>query len=343
MMRNEIPNDGGGRRSKMFKKFKVLSRVALGILISTLWIQPLFGDSKVDIVYGGQYYPEEFVLKGYPQLWGKYNLKVEHILFSSGTENNQALISGSCQINCGSDSKTVELFNVLQEKAVVIGTIQKGDRYATVVRSNSNYKSWYDLKGKTVATRFGTGAEQILRRYFDIQKGLSWKDFNWVNVKLEDMMAALQGGSIEAFTAWEPTCAIAEAQGIGRVIRTYGDISSVPVCLHTTVDFGRRHRAEVVKFLAVHLEKAELIRKNPKKAAQLAAEAASEKGYDVNPNAFELVFKRIDFSLDFDQRVVNSIQDTAQFLFDQKQIDGIPKIKYDKSFLEEAKLLRQGK
>lgn len=327
----------------MLKSSKWFLGLVLGLLTSVLLVNPLNAGSKVDIVYGGQYYPEEFVLKGYTQLWEKYNLKVEHILFSSGTENNQALISGSCDINCGSDSKTVELFTVLQDKAMVIGTIQKGDRYATVVRSGSNYKSWHDLKGKTVATRFGTGAEQILRRYFDTQKGLSWKDFNWVNVKVEDMMAALQGRSIEAFTAWEPTCAIAEAQGIGRVIRTYGDISSVPVCLHTTIDFAKKHRPEIVRFLAVHLEKAELIQKNPKKAAQLAAEVAREKGYNVNPNAFELVFKRIDFSLDIDKHVVESIQDTAQFLYDEKKIDRIPMIKYDKSFLEEAKLLRQKK
>ena len=80
-----------------------------------------------------------------------------------------------------------------------------------------------------------------------------------------------------------------------------------------------------------------MIQKNPKKAAQLAAEVAREKGYNVNPNAFELVFKRIDFSLDIDKHVVESIQDTAQFLYDEKKIDRIPMIKYDKSFLEEAK------
>ena len=56
------------------------------------------------ITYGGQYYPGEFLLKGY-DFFGEQGLDVNHILFSSGTENSIALISGSVDINVGSDSK----------------------------------------------------------------------------------------------------------------------------------------------------------------------------------------------------------------------------------------------
>ena len=48
------------------------------------------------------------------------------------------------------------------------------------------------------------------------------------------MIAALDNEQIEAFTAWEPTPAIAEAMGIGRMLRTYGDIALVPASIHTT-------------------------------------------------------------------------------------------------------------
>jgi ABC-type nitrate/sulfonate/bicarbonate transport system substrate-binding protein len=326
------------------KKMRVLScLVFCGILLLTTNITIVHAGSKIDIRYGSQYYPGEFVLKGYPQLWEKYNLKVEHILFSSGAENNQALISGNCDINCGADSKTAELFTVMGKKAVIIGTIQRGDRYSTVVRKGASYASWEELKGKTVATRFGTGAEQVLRRYFDLEKDLNWEDFKWVNMKIEDMPAALRAGSIEAFTAWEPTCAIAEAQGVGRLIRTYGDVSSVPVFLHTTAKFARNHRAEIVKFLAVHLDKFELIKDNPNKAAELAAKAASAKGYEVSVDVFSRVFKRIDFSLGIDSNVIAAVQDTTQFLYKEKKINKIPELVFDDSFLKEARALSMTK
>ncbi len=330
-------------RRVIMKAARIFVGVFLIASILTIGCGAALAGSSVDLRYGAQYYPGEFVLQGYPELWDKYGLKVEHILFSSGGENNQALISGKCDVNCGSDSKTVGLFNVLGDKVIIIGTIQKGDRYSTVVRADSSYKTWQDLKGKTVGTRLGTGAEQVLRRYFDQQADLSWEDFRWVNLKLEDMIAALQGGSIEAFTAWEPTCAIAEAQGVGSVMRTYGDISLVPVSLHTTEKFAAKHRAEIVKFLAVHLDKADLIKNDPDRAAELAAKAAGAKGYNVSGDAFKRVFKRIDFSLDVNDEILAAINDTAQFLFDEGKIKSVPVIKYDKSFLEEAKELQKSK
>jgi ABC-type nitrate/sulfonate/bicarbonate transport system substrate-binding protein len=298
------------------------------------------GGEAVDIRYGGQYYPGEFLLKG-KNFWEEYDLNVEHILFSSGSENNQALISGDININCGSDSKTVAIFNAVPDKAVIIGTLQKGDRYSTVVKEDATYQTWEDLKGKTVGTRLGTGAEQVLRRYFEQNESLDWDDFEWVNIKIEDMIASLDGGSIEAFTAWEPTPGIAEAQGVGKIMRTYGDIALVPVSIHTTLEFANNHRDEIVKFLAAHLDKAEMIRTNPDEAAELAAQAASEQGSEVSADAFKYIFGRINFSIDFDEEVLASINDTAQFLYDQEKIDSIPTIRWDKSFLEEAIELRK--
>jgi len=326
------------------KKMRVLfSLVLSGILILTTCVNIGEAGSKVDIRYGAQYYPGEFLLKGYPQLWEKYGLKIEHILFSSGAENNQALISGRCDINVGSDSKTVALFSVIEDRALIIGTLQRGDRYATIVRTDSKYKTWEDLKGKTVGTRLGTGAEQVLRRYFDMNDDLAWEDFKWINIKLEDMTAALQGGSIEAFTVWAPTWAIAEAQGVGRVLRMYGDIALVPVSIHTTVGFAKNHRPEIVKFLAAHLDKFDIIRNNPERAAQLATKAAGAKGYNVSADAFLNVFKRIDFSLGITDGTLDAIRDTARFLYGKKKISKIPALRYDKSFLEEAKALQKSK
>lgn len=296
--------------------------------------------NEATIRYGGQYYPGEFLLEGY-DFWEKYDLDVEHILFSSGSENNQALISGDVDMNCGSDSKTVSIFNAIPDQAVIIGTLQKGDRYSTVVRTDSTYQTWEDLKGKTVGTRLGTGAEQVLRRYFEQNETLNWDDFEWVNLKIEDMISSLEGGSIEAFTAWEPTPGIAEAQGVGKILRTFGDIALVPVSIHTTLDYAKNHHDEIVDFLAAQLDKAEMIKNNPEQAAEYAAQAATQYGSDVSSDAFLNIFNRIDFSIDFDEEVLASINDTAQFLYDQGKIEKIPTIRWDKSYLQEAVALRE--
>jgi len=318
------------------KTTRALTVIALVIMVLAPWASPLWAG---EVNYGGQYYPGEFLLQGNPEFWNEHDIDVEHILFSSGTENNQALISGKVDVNCGSDSKTVGLFNVMGKDAVIIATIQKGNRYATVVSKDSGHEDWRDLKGKTVATRLGSGAEQVLRRYFENRDDLAWEDFKWVNLKVENMIAALSSGNIEAFTVWEPTPAIAEAQSIGKVLRTYGDISQVPVSLHTTVEFARNNRETLVKFLAAHLAKAELIKNDPDKAAMFAAKAAGARGYDVPADAFKRVFARIDFDLDITPAVKSSIDGTAKFLFEQGKVSEVPKVYYDTSYLEEARKL----
>ena len=300
------------------------------------------GRSETSIRYGGQYYPGELLLKGYPEFWQEYDLGVDHILFSSGTENNQALISGEIDMNVGSDSKTVALFGAIPDQAVIIATIQRGDRYSTIVRADSPYRTWQDLKGKTVGTRLGTGAEQVLLRYFDQAEDLSWDDFEWVNLKIEDMIAALADGSIEAFTAWEPTPAIAEAQGVGRALLSYGDVALVPVSVHTTKEFAADHPDEIVRFLAAHMDKLDMIEDDPDRAAQLAAQAASKQGIEVSGDAFRRIFQRVDFALEVDDNVLAAIQDTADFLHENGKIDEVPTFSWDGSFLKKARALRAG-
>jgi ABC-type nitrate/sulfonate/bicarbonate transport system substrate-binding protein len=320
--------------------------LAIGILVliglGIFAVANLSGEQKetVDITYGGQYYPGEFLLKGKPEFWSVRDLEVEHILFSSGAENNKALVSGDVDINCGSDSKTTALFGAIPEKAVIIGTIQRGNRYATVVRKDSNYTSWEDLKGKKVATRFGTGADAILRRYYE-QSDHEWEDFDYVNMKIEDMINALEAGRIEAFTAWEPTPSIAEAQGAGRVMRTYGDIALVPASIHTTRKFARNNPDKVARFLAAQMDKAEMINENPEEAAQIASQAAAQKGIDVSPDAFERVFERINFQVSFNKTIVDEIRNTAQFLEEQGKIEEVPEFYWNTTYLEEAKKLRE--
>lgn len=285
------------------------------------------------IRFGGQFYPGDFVLKGDPSLWGGSN--VEHILFSSGTENNQALISGDIDINVGSDSKSASLFAAIPDEAVIIAIMQRGDRYSTIV-SDPAHDSWESLKGQTVATRLGSGAEQVLRRFFDNTGGLAWEDFEWVNLKIEEMAPALENGSIAAFTAWEPTPAIAEAQGIGTAMMSYGDVALVPVAMHTTVDYAAAHREEIVQFLVAHIEKVRLIESDPAAAADFAAAAASAQGSEVSADAFLRIFERVDFSLAINDQALASIDDTVSFLYGQGKLDSEPEIRYDATFLQEA-------
>jgi NitT/TauT family transport system substrate-binding protein len=292
------------------------------------------------IRYGGQLYPEEFLLKG-KDFFSPYGLTVEHTLFSSGGENNTALVSGAVDINIGSDSKSVALFGAMGDKVVIIAASQRGDRYSTMVNKDSGIKTWYEMKGKKVGVALTTGAEQVIRRYFEKVGDLKWEDFEWVDLKVQDMAAALADGSIVSFTAWEPTPAIAEATSGSVVMMSYGDIALTPVLIHTTQEYASTHRGELVAFLRGQLDKVKMIKDNVDEAATIAAEAASAQGTEVSADVFRTIFQRVDFSLNVDDQVKAALVDTANFLLETKQIDKIPEFYFDNSFLEEARKLNQ--
>lgn len=316
------------------KRFIIVMLAALTLLSSVI-AQP----KKPDIRFGGQFYPEDFLLKG-NDFFGKYGITVSHTIFSSGTENNEALISGNIDIGVGSDSKTAALFNAIGDQALIIGTVQRGNRYSTMVRKDAAYKDWAELKGKKVATRFGTGAEFVLRKYFDTRKDVAWTDFQWINMKTEDMIAALDRRQIEAFTMWAPTGEISEAEGIAKPMRLYGDVALTPVFIHTTKKFVEKNRPAVVRFLAGMLDKAEMITKDVPIASKYAAEAAKKMNYSISAEAFGLIFRRIDFRIEYDNAIIEELIDTAEYLKKLGMLDKVPAFIYDTSLIEEARKLR---
>lgn len=324
----------------MNNHIRVLSKFFFGLLICLFLFSSCFtkitNNRSLEIIkYGGQGYPEEYLLKG-KNFWSQYGLTVEHLLFSSSSENNQALFTGAIDINITSSNKCVELFDEMGNEAVIIAASQRGDRFSTMIRADSDITSWYDMVGKPVGIRLGTGAEHVIRLYLDEINDLHWGDFEWVNLKVEDMGTALVDGSIVSFTAWEPIPAIAQVSSNAKVMMSYGDVAQMPVLIHTSVDFAKSHRKELVAFLRGHIDKTELINSDVDEAAHIAIEAALAEGVDLPPEVFNIIFERVDFSLEIDDSIISSLKKTAQLLKHLGIIEEIPNFTVDTSYLEQA-------
>ena len=71
-----------------------LTILAIALLAVTGAISCGSAESESIVIrYGGQYYPGEFLLYGYPELWEKHGVEVEHTLFSSGAGSD-------CETGC---------------------------------------------------------------------------------------------------------------------------------------------------------------------------------------------------------------------------------------------------
>jgi ABC-type nitrate/sulfonate/bicarbonate transport system substrate-binding protein len=321
----------------MKKTLQLISSLLFWITIG--FITAISVGANGPVRFGAQCYPDILFLQGFQHLWDRHGIEVDLTIFSSDNEGIDALTSGKCDILYVSTIEAVKLSCTLGDNALIIASVQKDERYATFVRDGSLYTSWADLNGHPVATLFDSGAEYVLRAYFQ-QKDVVWESFKWINLKPPEMLSALDKGKIEAFTISESLCAMTETIKMGKCIYTYGDIALSPILIFTTRGFADNHRAEIVNFLGAHLDKTELIKENPKIIGQYAAQSAVARTLNISQETLEKIIKDIDYTLDIENDVVNQVQETALSLQKLGMIDKVPVIWYDRSFLEQARQLR---
>lgn len=307
----------------------------LGAIIINLLGFSACQPEETPLHYGGQLYAEELFLQGM-DFWSPYDLDIEHVLFTNPDDLVQAFLSGVVDIALFSDIQAVEIFNTLGEDALVIGVSERGDRINTLVRSDSEIKSWEDLHEKKAALRNGSGAELALKRYFAKHEELDWDAIEWVNIPVEDMTDALKSGAVDAITAIEPIPSIALDAGGTRILFTYRYCCPAPLVLVTTRDFAKKNPDKVIAFLQGQLDKTSLIESDPALAARTAFAQSQTYDLEIPAYAFLLVFKRLDFDLQVDESIADNLEDTARSMLDVGVIEEIPEFFIDNSYVEKA-------
>jgi sulfonate transport system substrate-binding protein len=96
---------------------------------------------------------------------------------------------------------------------------------AIVVPPDSAIKALADLKGKKVAVTKGSSANALLVIALQAA-GLQWGDAEPVYLLPADAKAAYEGGSVDAWSIWDPYLAIEETDTEARTVATAGDVKS---------------------------------------------------------------------------------------------------------------------
>lgn len=197
----------------------------------------------------------------------KQNITVNWVQSAGSNKANEALRSGAIDVGStagsaallarsnGSEIKTIDIFSQPEWSAIVVGP-------------NSSITSVKDLKGKQVAATKGTDPYFFLLQALEAN-GLSADDVTIQNLQHADGWAALQGGSVDAWSGLDPIMANAEKSGAKLIYRnvgfnTYGFLnatesflSSKPDVAQTVVNtyeyaraWALKHPDETAKILA---------------------------------------------------------------------------------------------
>lgn len=306
------------------KLLKTLATFAMASLIGVAGTS--FAQQAPTIRVGVQSIPPDAVFQAKDWL-APYGLKADIQEFSSGGDMMQAFIAGKLDVADGGSGRLVSLAATQPDLFYIMANRQSGgDRYGVLVPANSTAKSIQELKGKKIGTVSGSGSNSTFRVFLE-KNGLAEKDFQMVNMKVQDMQSALQQGLLDAAVAWEPQVALAENAGAGKRIFSMKGVNESPNFYLVSRKFADAHPEAVAKFLAAAWEEAELIRNKPEEAGKLAASFMSRKGVQADPRALGTALSRVNVDPQIKAEMIAELTPIAESMLAANRIKQVPDFK----------------
>ncbi len=134
-------------------------------------------------------------------------------LFESGPALTEALKAGA--IDIGQTGEAPPIFAAAGKiPFVIVGTsapVPKGE--AVLVKKARGYKSFADLKGRTVALNKGSNVHWLLVKLLEANK-MTLSDINVKYLKPAEGRPAFDNDQVDAWIIWDPYFALAEQPGV---------------------------------------------------------------------------------------------------------------------------------
>lgn len=190
--------------------------------------------------------------------------------FAAGPQLLEALSTGAIDLGHAADAPSV--FAQAAGKSVVyLAAEQPYPRgIGVVVREQDKITDIAALKGQRVATGRGWNAQYLLAVALQ-DAGLSYKDITpaYVN-NAADAVAALQSGSVQAVTLWDPFLAAAEKQGL-KNLRDGSGLSNNRTFYLSSPSFADDNRALLKTFFTELAKVSAWANQRPQEVAALLA------------------------------------------------------------------------
>ena len=264
--------------------------------------------------------------------FAKDGITVELKQFASGPPIIEAFAAGEVDFGLVGDQPAVQgKANNLPLKIIgSYGSTEKGN--ALIASADSGIKTLSDIRGKKIGYTAGSVGHQLLLKFLEAE-GLTVNDAELLNLSPGDIYTSLESGSIDAGVTWEPYITKSVSSGVADVIQD---------------GTGYKYNVNVIiadgAFLEENPEISARLLKVLNRAAKWADEHEEEsldilaKASGLDSSAFAATFEKFDRSLFLDQKKIDSIKETADYLRKQGTIRSDVDIEsvIDLSFLKAA-------
>lgn len=256
----------------LFSK-RLLGWLAAG-LTSLALATPAVADSAKTLRIGYQKFNSVNILKGTGALektLAEKGVSVSWHEFAAGPQLLEALSTGAIDLGHAADAPSV--FAQATGKPVVYLAAEQPYPLGigVLVRAESKVQSIVDLKGHRVATGRGWNAQYLLALALE-EAGTSYQDIEPAYVSsAADAIAALQSGSVEAATLWDPFLAAAELQLPVRNLRDGQNLTNNRTFYLSTAAFADANPELVRTFFRELAKTNDWANAHPQEVAELLA------------------------------------------------------------------------
>lgn len=277
-------------------------------------------------------------------MFDKYGLDVDLQYFPVYSDSVQAFSSGQLDMLAMAMPDVIAPYiNDIPIKVVMVNENSNG---ADGLVGNADVNEVADLKGKSVATEYGTIEHFFLLKTLE-KAGLKESDINFINLSIADSAPAFISGRVDAASLWEPSLSMALQKEGSKLLTSSADVKGlIPDVVVASGNMTDNHSEDIVKILNCYFDAMEFYVENEEQAIKYMAEGAelSEEEMKVSMSGSKLftLQESID-SMDSTAEDYTSLPYTtneiAEFLKSVEMIDTLPddtRNMIDSSYLKEV-------
>jgi NitT/TauT family transport system substrate-binding protein len=183
----------------------------------------------------------------------------------------------------------------LAESKIPVKVVSLGHRSGAVimVRSDSPYKTFKDIKGKRVAIPSRFAVDYLYLRKMLAKEGMTVKDIEVIEMAPPDMPAALYAKAVDAYATGEPFGAVAQRAGYARPLSMTRDEWPNYICCVLTVreDLIKEERPLVQQLVNYVQGAGTWLDQAPANRTRAVEIAAGPKFFNQDPNVLRYVME----------------------------------------------------
>jgi len=228
-----------------------------------------------------------------------------------------AVIEGSADIATVGDTPIV--FAVMNgERIATLAAIQTANKNeAVVARRDRGISQPADLNGKKIGVTLGTTAHFFIDSFL-LAHGIEEGKVTLVNMKPDEMAAALESGRIDAVSTFNPTVKQLEKRlGEGGVLFYGESLYTETFCVAATQEFAKKNPEAIIKFLRALIRAEIFVKQHDKEARTLAAEFIK-----MDTAVIDDMWETITFKVTLDQSLLVDFEDQTRWVLKNKLSTG---------------------